>query len=59
MALSELATNDTEAVRRPRAPWAEVRRAALQLLLKMTKNVAESPTEAKFRRIKMSSAVGS
>ena len=37
----------------------EVRRSALQLLLKMTRNVAESPQEAKFRRIKMSSAAGS
>lgn len=41
-ALAELAKNETE-----------VRRTALQMLLKMTKNVEENPTEPKFRRIKM------
>ncbi|OLP89264.1 Desumoylating isopeptidase 1 [Symbiodinium microadriaticum] len=32
----------------------EVRRTALQMLLKMTENVEKSPSEQKFRRIKMS-----
>jgi len=42
VALSELAKNGTE-----------VRRTALQMLLKMTKNVEDNPSEPKFRRIKM------
>jgi len=35
----------------------EVRRVALQTLLKITENVEKSPAEEKFRRIKMSNAV--
>ena len=31
----------------------QVRRTALQMLLKMTKNVEDNPSETKFRRIKM------
>eukprot|EP00435_Cladocopium_sp_Y103_P073514 s159_g44.t1 len=42
VALAELAKNETE-----------VRRTALQMLLKMTKNVEDNPSETKFRRIKM------
>lgn len=43
-ALSELASSNSE----------EVRRTALQMLVKMTENVEKSPGELKFRQIKMS-----